>query len=313
MLKRVSFFILAYMFSYFLIEWAGLFTAGRPPLHAVLLSGPMVAAAVALLLVVLSASVKNFKRFGASRWLGVTSVFLVVTGLIVSYLTGFKTQIVLTEGQRYVYVAGEEPESGYAGKLSGMGDFMIGLKEVSSGIDGVGKKIGPTKGLFLFQTRDMNSPLSIDISDGLPEAIKGMFFSIEEVGYSPRFAIRKAGKALDSAFVSLRVYPFGREDYFRSLSPHTFYVRYDPQHLEDGAEKPFKVRIARNKDILHNGYVGIREGIKFEDATISFEELRMWTKISIRRDFGIPIVFAGVIAGCGSAVVWLRDRRRRRG
>lgn len=313
MLKRISIIIATYMFSYFLIEWSGLLVAERPPLHAVLLSGPFVTAAVVLLIVVLAASFMDVRSLRASEWLGVASVFLLVTGLLVSYLTGFKTEVVLTEEQAYVYAAGSEPESGYAGKLSGMGDFMVGLTNVSAGIDETGNEIGHTTGAFLFQTRDMKSSWPVKVSDGLPKAIKGVFLHIEEFGYSPRFAISKTGMALDSAFVSLRVYPFGREDYFRSLSPHTFYVRYDPKHVEDGSEKPLKLRIARNKDLLHNEYVGMGEGVKFEDATISFEELRMWTRLSIRKDFGIPIAFAGVMAGCGFAVVWLRNRFRGQG
>ena len=131
-----------------------------------------------------------------------------------------------------------------------------------------------------------------------PKLIEGAMFRIKDFGYSPRYELRaKTGKVLDSSFVYMELFPPGNEGQFRLLSPLTYYVRYFPGGNNDIKEPLIRLRIVRNKDIVLNRDVRLSEDASFENSVISFEEVRMWTRLSVKRDWGEVLALAGLCLG----------------
>ncbi|MEF9427487.1 MAG: hypothetical protein L0956_10115, partial [Candidatus Mariimomonas ferrooxydans] len=137
------------------------------------------------------------------------------------------------------------------------------------------------------------------LTDGLPRLIGGVWFQLKDFGYSPRYALKaKDGRVLGSSFMYMRLFPPGSEDYFRLLSPLTYYLRYYPEGRHDRTEPLFRLRVVRNKDIVYNGDISVSEEASFENSRLSVEEVRMWTRLSIKRDWGELLLFIGLITAC---------------
>ena len=246
------------------------------------------------------------------HWLGLISVILMVSGIWISRFADFGIDIVLTEGQ--VYMTDKHRSEGllYAGMYAPVPTFRLELSKVKTDGDLPQPGKENVKAEFLFSVPEATDPRPLTVSQGLPQLKKGMFLRVKRFGYSPRYALTKEGRVLDSAFVPLRLYPYGNEDYFRLLSPHTYSLQYDPGHLEGEVERPLKVRVTRNKDIVHKGYMGLKEKIEIEDAALSFEDMRRWVQLSISRDWGILIALAGAVLACVTAVLLFVMRFQRK-
>ena len=310
-LHRGILLLVIFTLSFITIEYLGLFSGQRPPFRGLLMFWLVLSLSLVIMLLLLFAAVKNRDRMQRVHWLGLVSVILMVSGIWISRFADFGIDVVLTEGQ--VYMTDRHRSGGllYAGLFSQIPAFRLELREVKTSGEKQAAE-GGVKADFLFSTPEATEPRPFTVGQGLPQFKNGMFLRVKGFGYSPRFALKKAGQVLDTAFVSLRLYPFGSEDYFRLLSPHTFYVQYYPGHMEGEIERPLKVRIIRNKDIIHNGYVGLKEGIEVEDTSLSFEDMRRWVRLSISRDWGILIALAGAVLSGVTAVFWLVMRFQRK-
>jgi hypothetical protein len=298
-----------YAISFIAIEWLGVFSAQPTYLRGILSFWLVLVSSLAVLVLLFVSVVVNRSRMVRAHWLGVFSVVLMVAGIWIMRLTDFGINVVLTEGQ--VYETQEHRSLGllYAGMISPVPKFRLKLDKVTldadqhEAVDRM-RAVGKLRLLLPGGT----SPSEITLTQGMPKIHNRIFLKVKSYGYSLRYAIKKTGKILDSDFISMRLYPPGNEDYFRLLSPHTFYVRYYPGHQEDGVERPLKVKIARNKDILFNEYTDLGDVIRFEDAEISFEEMRKWVEVSIRRNWGELIALAGLGLGCISAAMLILRR-----
>ena len=130
-------------------------------------------------------------------------------------------------------------------------------------------------------------------------------------GYSPRYELKsKTGDVLDTSFVYMRLFPPGSEGFFRLLSPLTYYLRYYPEGKDSIKEPLLRLRIVRNKDVVLNRDVKISEDVDFENSRISFEEVRMWTKLSVKRDWGEMVMISGLAFGLLYAAMYLTGRRK---
>jgi hypothetical protein len=54
---------------------------------------------------------------------------------------------------------------------------------------------------------------------------------------------------------------------------------------------------------VFNGSVNLTENVPIENSRISFEEVRMWTRLSIVHDWGMFFAFCGMIPGLLSVVM----------
>ncbi len=292
-------FIVAFGAVFYLVERAGLF-GGKSSSHLeILYSKPVLLASVVLFILIGIAAIRNIKRHALKEWSGIIAVVLIVSGLWISYLTRVSFEVVLTEGQTYTSSTDSSIISSlYSGRLAKIPDFSIRLKSLAPEFSKKGNKINKLRGSFIISKKGDDHTKMIIKSGGLPRYISGMLLSIKDFGYSPRYVLKmQNGRILDSAFVYLSLFPHGNEDYFRLLSPLTYYLRYYPKGNEDNGQPVYRLRIARNKDLLVDREVKPDEEVTYENAKISFPEVRRWTKLVIRQDSGEIIAVCGGVLG----------------
>jgi hypothetical protein len=234
-----------------------------------------------------------------SGWIYVTAVMLLIAGLWLSYFTRFSGEAVVTEGQTFYsghrdYV----PETMYRGLFAQVPDIGLKLDELIPEISRDQKDLKGLKGTFSLFSANSDGKRDVVISSGLPSFLDGAFFRIRDMGYSPRYVLKSdKGRILDSSFVFMKLFPPGSEDNFRLLSPLTYYIRYYPDGTENLDESHLALRIVRNKDIVFNDTVRLSEDAVFEKNRISFDEVRTWTRLSIKRDWGEVVALAGLLLG----------------
>jgi len=204
---------------------------------------------------------------------------------------------VLTEGQTFYSDHNDYiPETLYRGRFSTMPDIALKLDKVIPLFSNDGRKLKSLKGRFELIGKENKSPEEFIMTDGMPTLIDGSLFRIKDFGYSPRFALKsKDGEILDSSFMYMKLFPPGNEDYFRLLSPLTYYVRYYPESNDGTTEPLLGLRIVRNKDIVFNENIQLAEDAVFENSRISFEEVRHWSILSITNDRGVILYMPGLI------------------
>jgi len=298
MLFTLHLMIIVFSLTYYLTERTGLFAVFPPSSQEVLFSMPILSAALLFLLLTLISAVKHFSDIRARGWLLVVTVILLISGLLVSYLTRFSGDVVLTEGQTIfsghnVYV----PETLYRGRFSTIPDIGITLNKIIPSFNSDGTAVRSLRGEFTVIKKEEENPEEFVLTSGLPRLIGGSWFGMKGYGYSPRYTLKsKEGTILDSSFMFMKLFPYGSEDNFRLLSPLTYYLRYYPDH--NGAEPRLALRIVRNKDIVFNGNVTLAEEIAFENSRISFDEVRKWSKLTVRHDMGAFFYMPGLLFAC---------------
>lgn len=312
---RKPFLIFAAVFgiTYVTVERAGLFSDMPQADLQIFYSVPILAVSFIITSIVSAAAVMKRKSLHVADWFGMAAVLLIAAGLWIGYFTRFSAEVVLTEGQDFysghaVYV----PETVYRGRFSTPPDFGLRIEKLSPSFSADGQRIERIQGDVKFFTKENTEPLNYVFTDGLPKVIRGTMFTLNDFGYSPRYELKtREGKNLDSSFIYMRLFPPGNEDSFRLLSPLTYYLRYYPEGRMHSGEPLFRFRVVRNKDVVLNRDIKMSENVDFENSRISFEEVRMWTKLSVKHDYGEFLLFAGLITGLiYAAAAWTRKFRR---
>lgn len=304
----------AFMSTYFLVENSGIFGMAPPTDLKILYSRPFLASSIALLLLVVIWTIGNIRKMKTAGWGKVITALLLIAGLWVSYLTRFSVVVVLTEGQTfYSGHRQNEPRSMYTGRFTTVPDVGIKLERLNPEFSAGGRDMKRLQGKILFYSRQAQSKSEHDLSNMMPVVIGGTWISLGDFGYSPRYALKsKGGRVLDSSFVYMRLFPPGSEDSFRLLSPLTYYVRYYPAGTDEGTDPVIRLRIVRNKDIVFNDDVKLSEDVAYENSRIAIEEVRMWTQLSITRDWGQAIAMIGIITGLLTLMADMMRWRKRK-
>lgn len=147
------------------------------------------------------------------------------------------------------------------------------------------------------------------------------FLRLSGFGYAPRYELRdRNGRVLSSAFVKLNLFPPGQSDYFRVASlPHRFRVEILPDlGFDDGTpvtrslnlvHPGVEVRVSRGKLEVARGVLAQGDSLSFEGLRLGFPEVRTWGELSIVRDPGIPVLFAGYLLGLVGLALRVRGPR----
>lgn len=135
------------------------------------------------------------------------------------------------------------------------------------------------------------------------------FLRLSGFGYAPRYELRdREDRVLDTAFVKLNLFPPGQSDYFRlETFPHRFEIEILPDLDFDGNEPVTRslnlvnpgviIHVSRGKLELARAVLAQGQILAFEGLKIRFPEVRTWGELSIVRDPGIPLLFAGYLLG----------------
>ncbi|MFC1943495.1 cytochrome c biogenesis protein ResB [Chloroflexota bacterium] len=143
-----------------------------------------------------------------------------------------------------------------------------------------------------------------------PLTYKGTTFLLEHYGFAPRFILRDAaGEELFNRFVNLRVLNESAEDSF-TIPETGLAVRvsfYPDMIMVDGQMKTeslwpnnpvMYLMVSNGKKTLFEGAVPLEESAEFENASLSFTDLRYWTQYRVVKDAGgETIIFAGFWLG----------------
>lgn len=311
--RSCALFLLFFCAAYVLIQRTGILATKGAAYDQIFFQPPFLAGATLLALcLVVFVSAGHTPR-EKRQWLLMTGIMLMVAGLWTSYLTRVDLELVVSEGQSVgVNKHNIRMFSGYAGKLARFPEFYLKLERLIPEFLLDRKSITALAAEYTLLTDNGKPPQKIKKTSILPAMRSGFIVSFNEFGYSPRYVLKGAqGEEIDSAFVSLKIFPSGNEDYFRLLSPHTYYVRYFPEGTGETKGPCFKLRIARNKDLVLNRTVKMNEDVIFEGNNISFAEVKQWTKFRVVRDPGFLLWPVGILwTGIGMMVSWRSQNSR---
>lgn len=310
------------------IGMSGIISPGSEGIMRLLHKTPVIAAVCILFINVSLKMVMHLKSAGAYsrekeyRMLNIffyLGVVLITAGIIISSLFRFEGKVVLTEGQNFGDDgAGYLEGSVYSGRFSRPPDFKIVMVQVSPSFYKKGRALWNIKANIDYKNRAIRK--AIKISSLFPSFADGLFFRADDFGYSPFYRLTMpSGETVDEAYVIMRLFPPGSEDSFRvSPMPHTFYVRYYPDSSMIKESRPtvadekkgpvYKLRVARNLDLIFNKSVLPNEKVQAGSVFISFDDIRKWAEISIVKDDGLFIIIPGglIVIAVISWSIWRR-------
>jgi hypothetical protein len=271
---------------------SGIFSAIRPETVFVINSVPLYICSFILLLTVMADVILRRGGRPFLRWATLLSLALLTAGYWVGGLMSFSLEAVITEGQSvHLTNANGDFRPLYVGKYAKVPQMTLLLRELRPWLSSDHKKIESLEGSFSLSGSSIGKvDIEMDIHNGY--AAEGFRLSMEGFGYSPRYILRdREGSVLDSSFTFLRLFPPGTEDSFRLLSPLTYYLSY----YSPGEGTPyFRVRIARNKDMVFNGDVPLGRAFHYENASMELPEVREWTRLKVKRNPGGMFLEAGM-------------------
>jgi hypothetical protein len=312
MVGPLSLAICVYIITFFAAQMGGVFRESPAGLWETLFSLPV---ALALFLFILL-RVYGMFRMGKStlkrRFLTEAGIVLIVSGLVAGFFVHYSSEVVITEGEIYRVTEGSPLERVlYKGLKARRGPWIFKLLKLHPRFSSDARGIRGIDGEFLFR-EGTEREKNVKISTRLPFVTKdGLILWIRDFGYSFRYVFRYRGME-GGAFIALRVFPPGNEDYFRLMaSPHTYYVRYYPA-LDKRGKKPLRLRIARNKDLIYDSYIDLDEDVEFEGASISFPEVRKWTVLSVSYAPWIYPVIGGLVLMIAGVLINLVKRGQKK-
>lgn len=312
MFRYFYIFILSFATVFASLLLSGLFSSGRPAAVHVIYSIPLYMCSFAFLLTTFAHALFS----SPGRILGRLPILLSLSFLAAGYWMGglmsYSLEAVVTEGQRIVMPGSEGVfRPVYVGKYARIPQITLTLNDLRPRtIPENEEALSHVEARFMIQGQD-GSEINIELNSRNGFSIKGYRVSIKGLGYSPRYELKGSdGIVLDSSFVYLGLFPHGREDFFRLLSPLTYYISYYP---EAGDRPYFNVRVVRNRDVVYNGQVPLGGGFDFENASMFFPEIRRWTKIRVDGNPGRPFLAMGLVMLLVAGIVEFRGRARREG
>lgn len=246
-------------------------------------------------------------------------------------LTGY---IVLTENQVF-----EERHDAYLmlseGKLRAASDehrgFSLRLVDVETRFDGPHRRIGLDSKVRV--ERDGETLVEHVIRHNEPLEYEGVQFTQDESGYSPRIAIRPAGRrnVLSSSFVALKTFRVGEARAYRDFLPLPIFtdrvvVSIYPSFEKDGdgyrmtseqLSEPLMVitRETEDGEILEQVHVPLGEWGRIGNHELGFLELRRWSAFLVGQDPGFDLIWLALWFGLaamllrysGDLSAWFRE------
>lgn len=235
---------------------------------------------------------------------------VVILGFALSVLTRFNAEVILTDG--YGMGASEAfPGKAPAGfPVTGM--LMEGFRAVYA--EGFPVDFSMKLALWDGEGRERRGEVKVNN----PLNWKGYQFVPLRYGFSPRFVVKKGGREVLDAFVTLRVITPENIDSFdvpgeemkvaAQFFPDYYMEGKTPRTRSREPRNPvFFIEAARGGEKLGRGFLPMNKEVSFAGYSIEFREVRMWAMLGVSRDSGLPAVTLGfilIVAGLIIRLVW---------
>jgi hypothetical protein len=302
-----------YLATYIALQYSGLFGPRPDNIMRVLHQWPSLAGIVGL---VLYGGVwgfmrgpgngppdVRFKRFAPFRYAYLGSI-LFTAGILLSSLTRFESRMILPEGQAVPLASGNIMAGTLYSRIFSNRPQVV--SEVKQYLSDKGKRRGIQRATLLYRKSGSREPRELRAYSLIPTCHDGYTITIQDSGYSPNvFLFNQGGNVIENFYALLQLAPTGVEDFFRfeKTIPHTFYLRYYPDvsEVQSVAEASriksgpvFRVRIARNLDIVADRYVSPDEPVPFDALVFAAGDVKNWVEVQIVRDPGMYLVWPGI-------------------
>lgn len=302
--KTAMIALVSFTTGYVVVRFIGVFSPAPPSLLRILHELPALAALLPLLI----SAIGRFKA-GSEREVRLffAGFILTVVGILWSSQTRFEGRVVLAESQSFKGSAGEYiGGTVYMGMRAAYPPVSIDMLEVSPSFMKGGKKAWNIPADVMCSTGGSGRKMPMRLNSLAPAFAGGMLLRTRTMGYAPHVRIYDPeGRIIDEGTPILRLFPPGREDYFRfDLAPETFYLKYFPDRSLIGDRQPassqegksplYKLRVARNLDLIFNQYIEPYNITLIDKIYISIEDVYKWTEIEIVKDYGLFLIFPGL-------------------
>lgn len=320
-----------YLGSYVLLQYSGFFGPRPGSIMRVLHQWPALAAVAGFVLYGLARGYTHRfakeapghirKNFTLTRF-AYLGIMLCGAGILLSSLTRFEGRLALAEGQE-VTLAMESFDAGtlYQRKFSKVPQGSLMVREIEQFL---WKHPGMQVAKVRYRNAGSGASRELRIYPVLPGFVDGNTLTIKAAGYSPHvFLFDRSGDVIENFYAVLQLSPAGAEDSFRfdGIIPHTFYLRYYPDVslLPDRPDASriksgplFRVRIARNLDIVADTYAAPDETVFFDKLIFSAGDVRKWVEVQIVRDPGMYLIWPGLLLLiCSSTAIVFRKPARK--
>jgi cytochrome c biogenesis protein ResB len=222
--------------------------------------------------------------------------------------------IVLTEGQGIK----EEPGS-YVRLIEGPlrrekhRGFFFRLNSVQVEYEKKHYRAAITSHIEIFDKRRKAVEAAIKVNH--PFTYRGIDFTQDQTGYSPRLIIRQksGGRPVVDSFFALKTFHKGKEWEYRDFLPLPFFkqrvivtfyptfTRIKGQVQKSGEEPDNPLLLIRTEDetgqAVSKDYLTMNGGVAIEDYTLTFAGIRRWSAFKVIDDPGYPIVMIALWLG----------------
>ena len=241
---------------------------------------------------------------------------LLLAGGFISAATRMDGYILLTEGQNFT----SRPENYLrysTGSLrpSGDQDFSVLLKDVNVVIEKSDYVVDMQTNLQ-FQSKE-NRLTEEKIRVNQPFTYKGMTFTLDETGYSPRLVIRQEEKqdSLVNSFIALQTFTSTAGRQYRDFLPLPFFknrvtVEFYPAGSTDsdtGTTSTEPVILINTADAegntLTRSHLPLNQTTTADGYEFEFAELRQWASFRVSNDPGYPVVWMALWLGLGALLL----------
>jgi ResB-like family protein len=240
------------------------------------------------------------------------SFFLILAGGILSVLTRFEADVRLAEGERFTGALQQYERRPRMPRWGDIPHEPFTVERILPGME------GRTATSIRVELSDEGGVVH-QVGINTPYRIGNRDFVVRDLGVAPLLVVRgPGGEELDGAWVKLDVL-MGKRDRF-VLAGLGFEADYFPDHVTDGGADASRSEEFRNPLLRLTvrspegplGQVRLRPGetARIGGVSLAFQAQRYWVRFLVRKESGVPLVWAGLALACAALCVRLGLYRR---
>lgn len=248
------------------------------------------------------------------------SLIVLFAGGFLSAATRMDGHIILTEGQSFI-----EHHDNYVRLVEGPlrsenhEDFVLALKQVETKYEKQRYQTDLTSNIEIMSEGKKVASGTVKVNK--PFTYKGISFTQDQTGFSPRIVIceKGSGKLMLNSFVALKTFSKGQEREYRDFLPLPFLKNrviitlYPSYIMENGkaiktSEQPDKPLLLIEEDDesgqdISQRFLHLHSQIELGEYSFGFTGLRHWSSFKVVEDSGYRIVCVALWVGLGALLL----------